>query len=60
MAVLVTIRLVGGKVWDGEGWIIRCRGETSKCKDRDGLHDKAVEVDGTRTKKTKTDSRYYL
>jgi len=64
VAVLVAIRLVGGKVWDGEGWIICCCGEAGKCKNGDGLHDDVEEINGAtgnaRTKKFKTQNGYYL
>lgn len=53
MAVLVTIRLVGRKVWDGEGWVIRCCGEAGKCKNRDGLHDGDEGIDGARTRRSR-------
>lgn len=58
MAVLVTIRLVGSEVWDGEGWVIRCCDEASKCKDRDGLHSGDEGIDSARTRKSRRKPGY--
>ena len=64
VAPFITIRLVGSKVRDGEGWVIRSCGEAGECQNRDGFHDDAVEIDGAidgaRMKKVNSQNRSYL